>query len=168
MKLSRGLFMLMLISGVLDVLAHAGSRWVTWPERTARRFVERMAKCEINPMLLSDQPTAGSAPLVRRPLQWPDLKPQPRSPADLLLGRCRFQLRDSHPWNFTAERGSVCCPWATDIQIQGYPTIHIGQFRPDGELSGIEGALILESIDANQPEPRSASPATPADSREDR
>ena len=42
MKLPRWLVIGMLTSSVLAVLAAAGWWWVTWPERTAREFVERL------------------------------------------------------------------------------------------------------------------------------
>src|SRR5437867_2995398 len=40
MKLPRWLVIAMLTSSALAVLAAAGWWWVTWPERTAREFVE--------------------------------------------------------------------------------------------------------------------------------
>ena len=42
MKLPRWLVIGMLTSSVLAVLAAAGWCWVTWPERTAREFVDLM------------------------------------------------------------------------------------------------------------------------------
>ena len=44
MKLPRWLVIAMLTTSVLAVLAAAGWWWVTWPERTAREFVDLMAK----------------------------------------------------------------------------------------------------------------------------
>ena len=42
MKLPRWLVIAMLTTSVLAVLARAGWWWVTWPERTAREFVQSM------------------------------------------------------------------------------------------------------------------------------
>lgn len=159
---SRGLAMLMLISGVLDMLAYGGSRWVTWPERTAQRLVEAIAKGERNPMLLFDEPNARSGTPSRQPLQLSDVKPEPRSLADLLMARRRYQVQHSRPWNFTAERGLVFGPMAMDIAIQRC-SISGFRTRPDDAPSDIERYLIKESLkQANRSDFRAASSADPA------
>jgi hypothetical protein len=48
MKLPRWLLWSMLSLSVVAALSAAGWWWVTWPERTARQFVELMSQSKID------------------------------------------------------------------------------------------------------------------------
>src|SRR5262245_37254839 len=48
MRLPRPLLWTMLLGSVASVLAAAGWWWVTWPERTAREFVDLVASGDID------------------------------------------------------------------------------------------------------------------------
>src|SRR5262245_58734961 len=75
MKLPRPLLWTMLFSSVASVLVAAGWWWITWPERKAARFVERMSAELIPPEIIE------SATVTRR------------GPIDRLTGRADVVMR---------------------------------------------------------------------------
>ena len=110
---------------MLAVLAAAGWFgwwWVTWPERTARQFVEflRSGKADEARAImgddLEDPPLA--RPLVPVPRNWNDVQPQSTSPRELLFCTRRFRISNRNDpycseFVFTVERGSIVEPWET-------------------------------------------------------
>ncbi len=99
MKLPRWLMITMLTSSVLAVLGAAGWWWVTWPERTAREFVE----------LLRDGRESEEEWLApHRSLRWE--RDGLRGPMDLLCARLRFRIiyddGGSHE-TIISQRGSI-------------------------------------------------------------
>jgi hypothetical protein len=118
MKLPRWLVFAMLFSSLLSVLAAAGWWWVTWPERTAREFVDRLAAGDDDEeswkdMMPKDERTRRCQSVISRfsrPRGWWDVKPQPRTLRELCVGQHRFLIPGDRGWEFTAERGTVLCP----------------------------------------------------------
>ena len=107
------------------MLAAAGWWWVTWPERTAREFVELMAaqKWEESRRL--------QAPNSRDRL-WPEiispeyvvpgwnqngLQPKPRSLIDVLSARQDFDMLNG--WHLTIQRGELRV-WKTGFPEKGF------------------------------------------------
>ena len=119
MKLPRWLMIVLWTSSVLAVLAAAGWWWLTWPERTAREFVEWVGKqadgSDERPRRTRSrvwfQDPVGFTPIS----SWgvPELAAKPRSLVDVLLGRQEFLIAAEHEWNewdFAVERGKVIRP----------------------------------------------------------
>ena len=125
MKLPRSLMVGMLASSVLAVLAAAGWFgwwWVTWPERTAREFVEflRTGKADEARAMMGDDLKVRPVkrPLVPVPRNWSDVQPEATSPRDLLFCTRRFRVSNhgdpcANEFVFTVERGSIVEPWET-------------------------------------------------------
>ena len=113
MKLPRWLVIGMLASSVLLVLAAAGWWWVTWPQRTARGFVELIAAKqwdEARRMLTPYDPEeyVGRLFVGDSDLAWwdhPSLQAQPRSWIDVLVGRQDFEIGGG--WVVVVGRGKV-------------------------------------------------------------
>jgi hypothetical protein len=113
MKLPRWLGIGIVASSVLVVLAAAGWWWVTWPERTAREFVDLMAAEKSHDIwrMCAPHPADGlkdvivirgdgAAGWIQRGLQ-----ALPRSFADVLSGWQRFRLDGK--WTFAIVRGKL-------------------------------------------------------------
>lgn len=118
MKLPRWLVILMVTTSILGVLAAAGWWWVTWPERTAREFVHRLDKTDINK---NDQswrdmvPGGGDRTGFKRLLSlYPSaadeggtiVRLRPRSVGEIVSGKQVFFF-SSDNFGFTAERGII-------------------------------------------------------------
>ena len=113
MKLPRWLKIGMWTTSVLAVLAAAGCWWVTWPERTAREFVERLVADKDEQSweaMLQDRRIEGIISRIPRPGGWSNVKPQPRTPLEVCVGQHRFKISGNWGWEFTAERGKVIAP----------------------------------------------------------
>ena len=124
MKLPRWLVIGMLTSSVLAVLAAAGWWWVTWPERTAREFVELMASDKLpearEMITLSADARSrlkgeGWAFATVPPKGWAEVKPQARSAAEILLATGKYRITRGSNWTFKVERGTITEP---EIDIQ--------------------------------------------------
>ena len=114
MKLPRWMVIGMLTSSVLSGLAASGWWWVTWPERTARQFVDRLAAGEDDKARLMigkeshlNDPLPNSIPLLRRPNDWSVVRPRTRSLLDIILARHHFKITQGFGWEFFVERGSI-------------------------------------------------------------
>ena len=113
MKLPRWLVIAMLASSVLLVLAATAWWWVTWPERTAREFVELIAahKWDEARRMIRSAPTPRPAWIVLEPELdspgWAPWKIQPASRTlwDVLCARQQFQLREGQ--RIEVERGTI-------------------------------------------------------------
>jgi hypothetical protein len=113
MKLPRWLVISMLSSSVLAVLAAAGWWWVTWPERTAREFVDLLGsgRRDNARRMFHD----GTECTRRRnwffesyvPIDWSSvaLRPESRTWNDRLSARQVFQT--SLGWTLVVEHGAV-------------------------------------------------------------
>jgi len=116
MKLPRWLVIAMLTTSVLAVLAAAGWCWVTWPERTAREFVELLATDKVEEaraMMGQGQvdwevhsgkvfligPLGSSSAVVR----------ERRSIGEFLAATARYRFPEQD-WTFTVRRASVMEP----------------------------------------------------------
>ena len=113
MKLPHWLMIGLWTSSVLAVLAAAGWWWVTWPERTAREFVGRLAADKDEQSweaMLQDRRVEGIISRIPRPGGWSDVKPQPRTLLDVCVGQQRFEILGDWGWEFTAERDKVIGP----------------------------------------------------------
>ncbi len=130
MKLPRWLVIAMLTTSVLSVLAAAGCWWVTWPERTAREFVELIAteKFEAAQAMMGQEEIVwtaerGCSVPVRSSSKWGDVEAKPRSLMNLLACTGQYGIphaayndypdhRDSWlEWTFTARRGKIVESW---------------------------------------------------------
>ena len=104
---------LMLTSSVLAVLAAAGWWWVTWPERTAREFIDIVAvqnDVEASKMVRSDDHQWQFILWDLSPVFWENarLKRRSLSIRDLFMGRAEFKMATINVgfW-FAVERGTV-------------------------------------------------------------
>src|SRR5262245_458393 len=106
MKMPHWLVVSLLTLSMLAVLGFAGSWWVTWPERTARKYVSLVSDQDIDTAFeisAGDKPEVLFAfhellPTWRRS----DLQMDSRKVADLLYGRRHFQIAG---YEFTVQRG---------------------------------------------------------------
>ena len=129
MKLPRWLVILMLSASVLSVLVAAGWWWVTWPERTAREFVELIRDERVEDALAMIQPSPGRDEMTNAMnfdfeshLDWRSKHrtarletAESRSPTDFALGRQRFCVKFGYPEvtasaHFEVRRGTVFVP----------------------------------------------------------
>jgi len=116
MKLPRWLVIAMLTTSVLSVLAAAGWCWVTWPERTAREFLDLMRENR------RDDAKAMMVPIHRRHKimldsmtelwAWHDVRIRfmPRDISDVVRGRQTIYLccpAYRHDYEFIVTRGRV-------------------------------------------------------------
>ena len=133
MKLPRWLVVSVLVASLAMVLVTAASWWVTWPERTARMFVDRAGvgdvraaaalfrrpdRAPLQPegafwIMPADETTVPYAILPNPPM-WTlkDMEPVPRSWAEVLSCEQRFDLPPF--WRITVRRGMV-------IELGGRP-----------------------------------------------
>ena len=125
MKLPRWLVILMLTTSLLAVLAAAGWWWVTWPERTAREFIERF----------------GNTAYV--------VQPESRSPSDIILARSRFKINAARLREFTIVRGCVLGTLSEPIDIKGSPQIVTFGIPLDANMGDIEEYVLRESLKMN-------------------
>ena len=129
MKLPRWLVILMLSASVLSVLAAAGCWWVTWPERTAREFVELIRDARTEDALAMVEPSPGRDEMTnamkadfesdrdwRAEYRTARLEMyESRRLTDIALGRQRFCVRFGYPEvtstaHFEVHRGTVIVP----------------------------------------------------------
>lgn len=115
MKLPRWLILTMLVVSVAAVLAAAGWWWVSWPERTAREFVERIAAGEFRGAaeMLDPRPDCSFYVIVDVPAGeeqpiWLNsrLRPLPRSFVDVVYARRDFHM-DGMGAEFTVEKNKI-------------------------------------------------------------
>ena len=112
MKLPRWLLIGLWTAIVLGVLAAAGWWWVTWPERTAREFVELVAdgKLEVARRRLYLEPDT-IVSQVHTISAWENTKMEglPRSAGDMLRRRQKFFVVESE-YVFLVEGDKVIGP----------------------------------------------------------
>ena len=89
MKLPRWLMILMLTTSVLVPLAAAGWWWVTWPERTAREYIELLERPGESERIWFGSGREHTL-LIDRRVGAPEWDPQRRTLKDVLLGRQLF------------------------------------------------------------------------------
>ena len=153
MKLPRWLVIAMLSSSVLSVPLAAGWWWVTWPERTAREFVERLAGNDDESwktMMRADERSKlleRVLAITARPKDWSNVTPQPRTLIDLCAGRHGFLIDGEYQWNFIAERGMVV---AQDIDRSKVTLLLITKKRSDEEVLRMRKARDQELEDLRQ------------------
>ena len=132
MKLPRWLLIGLWTSSVLAVLAAAGWWWVTWPERTAREFVERLAERDFDRAMSMWSPrgldpgndwshsywVVGDGAPFR---EWCEqhLKFAPRTLSDTARARRAFRMT-MYEGDFVAERGRILAvsPFVDRVPIQ--------------------------------------------------
>ena len=140
MKLPRWLVIAMLTTSVLAVLVAAGWFgwwWVTWPERTAREFVQRLAMppsdetwCQI----VTEERDRERIDLWLRFVTPIDLgnqlEPKHRSFEDLFVGRGRFAVSaEVLDWEFTVDRGCVHDLLSSSIELNSHLPRPVGKHR---------------------------------------
>src|SRR5262245_60481821 len=101
MRLPRWLVVSLLTVSVLALPGAAAWWWVSWPDRTARQFVERMTSDQNDRSwikLMVRPADFGSVKMsydpyntLKPPEDWRDVQPQQRSFRDLLDCRHRFK-----------------------------------------------------------------------------
>jgi hypothetical protein len=108
----------MLSLSVVAVLG-ASAWWVTWPDRTARLFVEQMTSGHSDPpwiKMMVCPPGIGSVQAydpyraLQPPKDWNDVEPQQRSFRDLIDAAGWFKISGDFGWDFTVERVRVIGP----------------------------------------------------------
>jgi hypothetical protein len=114
MKLPRWLVISMLTTSVLSVLGFGGWWWVTWPERTAREFLDLMARgdrTEAQKLLALDSTAQlkESHACFMAKEGWVDLQPNERSVADYARATARFRVAQRN-WTLKVERGRITEP----------------------------------------------------------
>lgn len=114
MKLPRWLVVCMLSISALSVLGAAGWWWVTWPERTARRFVDSIVAQRVDAANKMMRPEAAvrtsDSYAVRFDDDWKDAKLERTNSLswrNLILSRQDFKV---DVLTFTIERGKVVDP----------------------------------------------------------
>jgi hypothetical protein len=129
MKLPRWLVIAMLATSATSVLVAGGFWWVTWPERTAREFVQLVLDREferIRPIIreTSQDDAHHSVQILFElnciPAKWTqyELRLKNRSWSELLRSRQEFSIvnhefeflgksRESSYYSFTVERGMI-------------------------------------------------------------
>jgi hypothetical protein len=109
MRIPRWLVISMLNTSLLAVLAAAGWWWVTWPDRTARQFVELIAagNLEQAQSMMGPPETIVLFP----PRNWSEVEPESRSVTDLLSGTRKFRTSNPAPFTFTVQRGRIVERW---------------------------------------------------------
>jgi hypothetical protein len=113
MELPRWAVVSMLTTCAIAILAVAGWWWVTWPERTAHEFVRRLTTQDeswtdlVQPSVRPLWPTLLN---MFAPKDINDVEPQPRSTADIILGRRAYRMAGEFGWVFTVERGVIIDP----------------------------------------------------------
>ena len=140
MKLPRWLVIGMLTTSVLAVLAAAGWWWVTWPERTAREFVQLLAmgkRDEAKRMVQSQDPMAALLACFldcHDVWEWnqSNIQAESRTAWDIIAGRQRIQILYGR--HIVVVRGSI--PIA----------------EPDWTTLSVEEAIKYESAKASRPD----------------
>ena len=144
MKLPRWLVIAMLTTSVLSVLAAAGWWWVTWPERTAREFLDMIATERVDDArkIVQHDPERywpTSFYTFDPSFSWKAarLESRARSFVDVMLACQEFEIVDTD-LRFIAQRGKVIQPakdwWGSDrdwwvtlpsapIQAEAPPTL---------------------------------------------
>src|SRR5262245_24201241 len=119
MKLPRWLVVSMLAASSLSIVAVACWWWVTWPERTARKFVEALstgndadAYAMVSKPYMDELGTPGSIPVAvaRPPKGWKEIETQVRSIGETICGTQRFAVTSELPpkmWSFQVRLGTV-------------------------------------------------------------
>ena len=152
MKLPRWLVIGMLASSVLAVLAAVGWWWVTWPERTAREFVELLAAKELDEarrMLVApppENPRPGLIILVAAAANWNPQKVQPkrRSLLDIFAARQSFYATEG--WFYWVERGKIC----SGPNYAGFPP---GTIWLEGDIDS-EPSILIDASKGAFPDDR--------------
>jgi hypothetical protein len=103
MKFPRWLLVSLLSASVLAVLGAGAWWWVTWPERTAREFLERLGDggfVELERLFgwtpdqfHQDARTRNMLSAAVRSVPFEEYEPVARTPGDYLLARQRFEWR---------------------------------------------------------------------------
>jgi hypothetical protein len=128
MKLPRWLVVGLLTVSALTLLGTTGWWWMTWPERTARRFVHLMDSRDFedaNRMILVDPRDDNlSFATYYYENDWDGIDCLRRSPADRLFGRGRYSVT-STSIRFNVVRGRVIAKGYVSWDDTGY------QFSPD-------------------------------------
>ena len=142
MKLPRWLVIVMLTSSGLTVPATAWWWWVTWPERTAREFVELMAAKKFEEV---DARLGWNADYISRVYAgqvageaWKqsNLKGQPCSTFDVITGRQNFKATGSDEILFIIQRGKVVQGPPLRLIFEFYAQVHQSQKEQDPNLRG--------------------------------
>ena len=132
MKLPRWLVIAMLSSSVLAVLGAAGWWWVTWPERTAREFVDLMAKgrYEEAKEMVEMQCEHGSYSVEFEILSlnwtwkkwsWLNSEPKPRTLVDVFCARQWYKIAgEPVDWEFQVAGRKIF-----HLRPPGSPSLHL-------------------------------------------
>jgi hypothetical protein len=105
----------LLTASALTLLGAGAWWWVTWPERTAREFIERLGAQDWDgaERMIAYQGTENSkfartAPrFVDGKVSWTKTTPQPQSFTEFVCGRRLYRFGDDLYCQFVAQRGSI-------------------------------------------------------------
>src|SRR5262245_8610076 len=115
MRLPRCLVVSLLTVSILAVLGAGAWWWDTWPERTAKQFVELIATnrgWDASKMMTDPNPPLDKDFIVvDAPQGWQQIEPQPRSLMDMMSGTAQYRIPTSSywtdDWTFTVSRGQI-------------------------------------------------------------
>ena len=137
MKLPRWLLIGLWTSSVLAPLAAAGWWWVTWPERTARDYVDLMAqgRFEEARQMVELQCDHGSYSMqytlicsfwAEKKWSWLNSEPKPRTLVDVFCARQWYTIAaEPHGWEFQVAGRKIYHP-----SPHGFSPLHL----PESEV----------------------------------